>query len=103
MKQGQLPLFAVPLSEAEITPQTEFANTWALFQKRLAKEGKTEHTVNAFTSDLHLLAEYAGNHVPMLEIMCRSAGSRLQYLRIFWIGWNMDAGCHAAGSLMRGG
>ncbi|MBE2184751.1 MAG: tyrosine-type recombinase/integrase [Anaerolineae bacterium] len=63
MKQGQLPLFVVPFLEAELTPQTEFANTWALFQKRLAKEGKTEHTVNAFTSDLHLLAEYAGNHL----------------------------------------
>ncbi len=65
MKQGQLPLFVVPLSEAELTPQTEFAHTWALFQKRLAKEGKTEHTVNAFTSDLHLLAEYVGNHIAL--------------------------------------
>lgn len=80
MKQGQLPLFAVPLSEAEITPQTEFANTWALFQKRLAKEGKTEHTVNAFTSDLHLLAEYAGNHVPVSNLKTSTLEDFLDWL-----------------------
>jgi integrase/recombinase XerD len=57
----QLSLFAAtPVVEAEITRYTKLRDTVTLFQRRLIKDGKTEHTVNAFTSDLHLLGEFSG-------------------------------------------
>ena len=43
-----------------MTPQTPLRQTVSLFQQYLAREGKSEHTVKAFTSDLQLLLEYSG-------------------------------------------
>jgi len=56
----QLPLF-YPASEEELNPHTKLRESISLFQAHLAKEGKSEHTIHAFTSDLQLLAEWGGD------------------------------------------
>jgi integrase/recombinase XerD len=61
MAQRQLPLFPnMPAKPEDISVHTALAQTLAVFQAHLLREGKTEHTLKAFTSDLHLLAEYSG-------------------------------------------
>lgn len=62
----QIPLFE-PLSAEDINPHTELSQTISLFQQFLQKEGKSEHTVKAFTADLHLLGEYTGEKTPIGE------------------------------------
>ncbi|MBL8163771.1 MAG: site-specific integrase [Anaerolineae bacterium] len=58
----QLPLFQnQPASPEDLNRYTAFKYTVPLFQKHLIKEGKSQHTVNAFTSDLQLLAEHSGD------------------------------------------
>jgi len=62
MDARQLPLFpAQPASEADLNASTRLQDTVTLFQQRLARDGKSEHTVGAFTSDLHLLQEFLGS------------------------------------------
>lgn len=58
----QIPLFAdQPDKVEDLHQQTRLSHTFALFQRHLAREGKSEHTVTAFTSDLQLLAEHSGD------------------------------------------
>ena len=56
----QLPLF-IPTSENDLNQFTKLRDSIALFQKHLLRDGKSQHTVNAFTSDLQLLAEWGGD------------------------------------------
>ena len=61
MDTRQLPLFPTqPADEADLNASTRLQDTVTLFQRRLARDGKSEHTVGAFTSDLHLLQEFLG-------------------------------------------
>ncbi len=60
----QLPLFsALTASEADLNPHTRLRDSVMLFQQHLIKLGKTEHTIRAFTADLHLLGEWGGDKV----------------------------------------
>lgn len=60
----QLPLFAnLPAAEADLNPQTTLKETVTLFQRHLLRQGKTDHTLTAFTADLHLLGEWGGDDV----------------------------------------
>jgi integrase/recombinase XerD len=62
----QLPLFVrMPQTEGELYARTHFADTITLFQQYLARQGKTEHTISAFTADLHLAGEYLGARTPI--------------------------------------
>ncbi|MFN8371693.1 MAG: site-specific integrase [Anaerolineae bacterium] len=57
----QLPLFpAQPGSVDDLNRHSALRDTLALFQQHLIHEGKSEHTVRAFTSDLQLLGEFTG-------------------------------------------
>jgi site-specific recombinase XerD len=57
----QLPLFPTqPASEGDLNASTRLQDSLSLFQQRLAKDGKSDHTIGAFTSDLHLLQEFLG-------------------------------------------
>ena len=56
----QLPLF-YPASEDELNSHTKLRESITLFQAHLSKEGKSEHTIQAFTSDLQLLVEWSGD------------------------------------------
>ncbi|MBI1258102.1 MAG: tyrosine-type recombinase/integrase [Chloroflexi bacterium] len=60
----QMPLFpTLPASEADLNPHTLLKHTVTLFQRHLLREGKTEHTVKSFTSDLQLLMEHGGDEM----------------------------------------
>jgi site-specific recombinase XerD len=62
----QLPLFPTqPRSAADLNPYTSLRDSVMLFQQHLFKEGKSRHTVAAFTADLHFLAEYLGENMPL--------------------------------------
>ncbi len=62
MAQRQLPLFPnMPAKPEDISVHTSLKHTLAVFQTHLLNEGKTQHTLKAFTSDLHLLAEFSGD------------------------------------------
>lgn len=57
----QIPLFSgQPVKPEDLNRHTELRYTIALFQQHLLKEGKSQHTVNAFTADLQLLAQNTG-------------------------------------------
>jgi integrase/recombinase XerD len=58
----QMPLFpTLPASEADLNPHTRLRDSVTLFQSHLMREGKSEHTVKSFTSDLQLLMEHDGD------------------------------------------
>ncbi len=58
----QMPLFpTLPTSDDDLNAHTRLRDTVTLFQRSLLREGKTEHTVKAFTSDLQLMMEYYGD------------------------------------------
>ncbi len=57
----QIPLFPnQPTTPQDLNIHTELRHTIALFQQHLLHEGKSPHTINAFTSDLQLLGENTG-------------------------------------------
>jgi integrase/recombinase XerD len=60
----QMPLFQPSVPE-DITRHTPLRDTVSLFQQYLLKEGKSEHTIKAFTSDLQLLAEQSSEETPV--------------------------------------
>lgn len=58
----QIPLFpAQPQSTDDLWRGTLLKHTVDLFAQHLTHEGKSEHTVKAFTGDLHLLGEFEDN------------------------------------------
>ncbi len=60
----QMPLFpSLPASEADLNSHTRLRDTVTLFQRHLLREGKTDHTVKSFTSDLQLLMEHGGDEM----------------------------------------
>ncbi|NWG17391.1 MAG: site-specific integrase [Chloroflexi bacterium] len=57
----QIPLFPdLPTSAEDLNRHTELRHTVSIFQQYLIREGKSEHTIKAFTSDLQLLGEQSG-------------------------------------------
>jgi integrase/recombinase XerD len=57
----QMPLFAAqPADEDDLNVHTRLIDALPLFQKYLALQGRTAHTLAAFTADMALLAEYHG-------------------------------------------
>ncbi|MBL8146663.1 MAG: tyrosine-type recombinase/integrase [Anaerolineae bacterium] len=81
MDTRQLPLFPTqPASEADLNASTRLQDTVMLFQQRLARDGKSEHTVGAFTSDLHLLQEFLGGGQRLGAIMTADLNAFLHWL-----------------------
>lgn len=61
MNSRQLPLFPTePVIEEDLGAGTHLRDSVTLFQQRLIKDGKSAHTVESFTSDLQLFAEFVG-------------------------------------------
>ncbi|MCK6577246.1 MAG: tyrosine-type recombinase/integrase [Anaerolineae bacterium] len=59
--QRQLPLFASqPTTVADLSIHTRLVDAIPFFQAHLHSQGKTQHTIDAFTADLELLTEYYG-------------------------------------------
>lgn len=69
-----------PLSEGDLSTHTRLSETITLFQRHLQRQGKTAHTVNAFTSDLHLLAEFLGEDKFIGGIVTRDLNDFLHWL-----------------------
>ncbi|MBL8133697.1 MAG: tyrosine-type recombinase/integrase [Anaerolineae bacterium] len=60
--QRQLPLFASqPTTVADLSIHTRLVDAIPFFQVHLHSQGKTQHTIDAFTADLELLTEYHGD------------------------------------------
>ena len=58
----QLPLFpAQPISENDLNRHSTLKDTIALFQRYLQREGKSQHTLKAFTADMGVFSEFAGD------------------------------------------
>ncbi|MCU0466574.1 MAG: site-specific integrase [Anaerolineae bacterium] len=65
----QLPLFSqTPATPADITTTTPLKATFELFANHLAADGKSDHTVAAFSADLDLLTDYQGARTPIGDI-----------------------------------
>ncbi|HEX3051017.1 MAG TPA: site-specific integrase [Aggregatilineaceae bacterium] len=62
----QLPLFPTD-SEHALTQHSLLAEAIGPFQERLRLEGRSPHTINAFTSDLRLLSEFFGPEMRLHE------------------------------------
>jgi integrase/recombinase XerD len=62
----QMPLFVnQPATVKDLNKHTPLKHTIALFQQQLMDDGKSEHTVKAFTGDLQLLAEHTDGDTPV--------------------------------------
>lgn len=62
----QMPLFSAnPQTPNDINKHSPFIVTFDLFFAHLQKEGKSEHTIKAFRSDLLLVAEHLGEDIPV--------------------------------------
>ncbi|MFN8379191.1 MAG: tyrosine-type recombinase/integrase [Anaerolineae bacterium] len=81
MDARQLPMFPTqPVTEADLSTSTRLQDTVTLFQQRLARDGKSEHTIGAFTSDLHLLQEFLGGGQRLGAITTADLNSFLHWL-----------------------
>ncbi|MBN1201421.1 MAG: site-specific integrase [Anaerolineae bacterium] len=62
----QLPLFPID-SEHALTRRSTLGQAIPVFQEHLRQEGRSPHTINAFTSDLGLLCELYGEDRALFE------------------------------------
>lgn len=77
----QMPLFpSEVVSPDDLNRYTALKDTFNLFAQFLYKEGKSEHTVKAFTSDLQLLAEYTGKLTPIGRYSTRALNEFLHWM-----------------------
>ncbi|MBA3874673.1 MAG: site-specific integrase [Anaerolineae bacterium] len=77
----QIPLFQnQPVTAADLNIHSELRYTIPLFQQHLQKEGKSQHTVNAFTADLQLLADNTGGDTPIGEYTTNKLNDFLDWL-----------------------
>lgn len=89
MSQKQLPLFQhIPSTPDEITRDTPFNATWELFAQHLTAEGKSDHTVVAFTSDLELFGQHHGKTVRIGSIGTHDLDGFLH-----WLEFGRDVPC----------
>lgn len=77
----QLPLFSSqPTTPAELAAQSRLRDTITLFQTHLQREGKSDHTINAFTADLQLLADWGGDEIQIGQYTTTTLNEFLQWL-----------------------
>jgi integrase/recombinase XerD len=77
----QMPLFPnQPASVADLSKHTELRHTVRLFQDYLIKEGKSEHTIKAFTADLQLVAEHSGEQTHIGDFTTTGLNSFFDWL-----------------------
>lgn len=81
MLKRQLPLFASePEDPKDITRKTPMGATLELFRQHLVKEGKSEHTIKAFISDLNLLGEHSDIKSPISLYTTTNLNEFLQWM-----------------------
>ncbi|MBZ0298175.1 MAG: tyrosine-type recombinase/integrase [Anaerolineae bacterium] len=79
MAERQIPLFQ-PASAQDLNRHTPMRYTITLFQDYLLKEGKSEYTIKAFTSDLQLLADHLGETTPLGDFSTDGLNEFLNWL-----------------------
>lgn len=68
MTGKQLPLFPDSQEHPQLSRRASIKDALPVFQEHLRREGRSPHTINAFTSDLQLLIEFAGENNRLGEI-----------------------------------
>lgn len=77
----QIPLFPnLPTSAEDLNRHSELRHTIPLFQQYLTREGKSEHTIKAFSSDLQLLAEHTGETTAVGQYTTTMLNTFLEWL-----------------------
>jgi integrase/recombinase XerD len=77
----QIPLFpGQPATTDEINRHTTLNATVTLFLQHLNSDGKSQHTVKAFRSDLMLLAEYSDGETPVGQYVTSGLNEFLHWL-----------------------
>lgn len=77
----QLPLFSAnPQTAEEISKDTHFSAVLPFFVQYLRHEGKSEHTILSFSSDLNLVAEFLGGDRPLKEFLTSDLEKFLNWL-----------------------
>lgn len=77
----QMPLFnADPQTVEDLNKHTSLRATLALFEQHLRKEGKSIHTIKAFTSDLTLVGEFLSSATPIGEFTTTNLNKFLDWL-----------------------
>lgn len=85
----QLPLFkGQPITTDDLNIHTPFTACLPLFQEFLLKNGKSEHTLKAFASDLLLVSEFLGDAVPLGQI---TTGDLDKFLH--WLEYGREVSC----------
>lgn len=77
----QMPLFPTrPTSDDDLNAHTRLRDTVTLFQRYLLREGKTEHTVKSFTSDLQLMMEHYGDDTEIGKVTTSGLNEFLDWM-----------------------
>ncbi|MFO7322693.1 MAG: site-specific integrase [Chloroflexota bacterium] len=77
----QMPIFSSqPLAPEDINRHTALRDTLSFFQAQLMREGKSEHTIKAFTADLNLLGSYLGDETPLGDFTTSKLNDFLNWL-----------------------
>jgi site-specific recombinase XerD len=77
----QLTLFPEkPQTAQEISRRTPLGATLELFEHHLRREGKSEHTINAFTADLRLVGEFLDSTTPVGQFTTSGLNKFLAWL-----------------------
>jgi site-specific recombinase XerD len=87
MPAKQLPLFPAE-GEHALTRRSTLNSAIPVFQEHLRQEGRSPHTINAFTSDLRLLCEFFGDHVPLDDFTTTKLNRFME-----WIEHGRDVPC----------
>lgn len=77
----QIPIFSSqPMTPDDINRHSTLRDTLSFFQAQLMREGKSEHTVRAFTADLQLLGSYLGDETPLGDFTTTRLNEFLHWL-----------------------
>ena len=79
MTHRQLPLLPDD-AEHGLTPRSRLADAHGPFLAHLRKEGRSEHTITAFSSDLRLVEEFFGGDFPLKDFTTTQLNHFLEWL-----------------------
>jgi site-specific recombinase XerD len=78
----QMPLSGQIASVADLNRHTPLRDSISVYQMALLRDGKSQHTIKAFTSDLQLLGEYGGETTPLGDFTTTRLNEFLQWLEV---------------------
>jgi integrase/recombinase XerD len=77
-----MPLAGQVLTVEDLNRHTPLRDTISVYQAALLRDGKSQHTVKAFTSDLQLLGEYTGETTPLGNYTTTNLNEFLEWLEV---------------------